>query len=139
MFPDVSGLLVCVNATDDLVRLGHYVTSRRVQLGYKNRVDFATALGITDRTLSDIEQGKRKSNAGTYALVENVLQWRPGSISDVMGGGEPALIDNDDDDSLQNISTDELLELQEQVQEEVRRRYRRLRRRHHINKDAPTI
>jgi hypothetical protein len=72
-----------------LQRLGHYIVSRRVALGYRNRTDFADSLQFTARTLSDIENGVRKASAGTYAMVENKLAWAPGSINTILAGGEP--------------------------------------------------
>jgi hypothetical protein len=52
----------------DLERLGHYVVSRRVSLGYRNRTDLADSLQFTVRTLADIEHGVRKASPGTYAM-----------------------------------------------------------------------
>ena len=72
-----------------LQRLGHHVVSRRVTLGYRNRTDFADSLPFTVRTLADIEQGVRKANPGTYAMLENKLAWAPGSIDTILAGGEP--------------------------------------------------
>lgn len=43
------------------------------------------------RTLSDLEGGRRdRYEAGTLAAVEATLGWKPGSISTVLGGGDPA-------------------------------------------------
>ena len=56
-------------------RLGHYIVSRRVALGYRNRTDLADSLKFTVRTLSDIENGVRKASPGTYAMLENKLVW----------------------------------------------------------------
>ena len=53
-----------------LERLGHYIVSRRVALGYRNRTDLANSLQFTVRTLSDIENGVRKASAGSYAILE---------------------------------------------------------------------
>ena len=72
-----------------LERLGHYVVSWRVALGYRNRTDLAKSLPFTVRTLSDIEQGVRKASPGTYAMLENQLAWAPGSIDAILAGGEP--------------------------------------------------
>ena len=78
-------------AMDDvLARLGRYVVSRRVALGYRHRIDLANDLPITDRTLADIEHGVREASPGTYAVLENKLGWAPGSIDAVRSGGEPA-------------------------------------------------
>jgi hypothetical protein len=73
----------------DLERLGHYIVSRRVALGYRNRTDLANSLQFTVRTLSDIENGLRKASPGTYAMLENKLAWAPGSIDTILAGGEP--------------------------------------------------
>ena len=72
-----------------LERLGHYIVSRRVALGYRNRTDLADSLQLTVRTLSDIEHGVRKASPGTYAMLENKLAWAPGSIDTILAGGEP--------------------------------------------------
>ncbi|HEV7580850.1 MAG TPA: hypothetical protein VGO77_10665 [Mycobacterium sp.] len=72
-----------------LERLGHYIVSRRVALGYRNRTDLADSLQFTLRTLADIEHGVRKASPGTYAMLENKLAWTPGSIDTILAGGEP--------------------------------------------------
>ena len=72
-----------------LERLGHYVVSRRVALGYRNRTELADDLQFTLRTLADIEHGVRKASPGTYAMLENKLAWAPGSIDTILAGGEP--------------------------------------------------
>ena len=73
----------------ELERLGHYIVSRRVALGYRNRTDLADSLQFTVRTLADIEHGVRKASPGTYAMLENKLAWAPGSIDTILAGGEP--------------------------------------------------
>jgi hypothetical protein len=75
--------------SDALQRLGHYIVSRRVALGYRTRTDLANSLKFTVRTLADIENGVRKASAGTYAMLENKLAWVPGSIDTILAGGEP--------------------------------------------------
>ena len=72
-----------------LERLGHYIVSRRVALGFRNRTDLANSLQFTVRTLADIEHGVRKASPGTYAMLENKLAWAPGSIDTILAGGEP--------------------------------------------------
>ena len=73
----------------DLARLGHYIVSRRVALGFRSRTDLAASLQFTVRTLSDIEHGVRKASPGTYAMLENKLSWAPGSVDTILAGGEP--------------------------------------------------
>ena len=74
---------------DALGRLGHYIVSRRVALGYRTRTDLANSLKFTVRTLADIENGVRKASPGTYAMLENKLGWAPGSVDTILAGGEP--------------------------------------------------
>jgi hypothetical protein len=118
-----------------LERLGHYIVSRRVALGYRNRTDLANSLKFTVRTLSDIENGVRKASPGTYAMLENKLAWAPGSIDTILAGGEPKELvvklrrDNPEpryhssSDALSRASTEELLlELRRRI---IRSRERR--------------
>jgi hypothetical protein len=72
-----------------LERLGHYIVSRRVALGFRSRTDLANSLQFTVRTLADIEHGVRKASPGTYAMLENKLAWAPGSVDTILAGGEP--------------------------------------------------
>ena len=68
--------------------LGHHIVSRRVALGYRTRTDLANSLQFTVRTLADIEHGVRKASPGTYAMLENKLDWAPGSIDTILAEGE---------------------------------------------------
>ena len=63
--------------------------SRRVALGFRTRIDLASSVQFTVRTLADIEHGVRKASPGTYAMLENKLAWAPGSIDTILAGGEP--------------------------------------------------
>jgi hypothetical protein len=105
-----------------LERLGHYIVSRRVALGFRNRTDLANSLQFTVRTLADIEHGVRKASPGTYAMLENKLAWAPGSIDTILAGGEPnetvtelrrpahnPLANTSTTDALSRASTEELL------------------------------
>jgi hypothetical protein len=73
----------------DLERLGYLIVSHRVAMGYRNRTELANSLQLTARTLSDIEHGARKASPGAYAMLENKLDWAPGSIDTILAGGEP--------------------------------------------------
>ena len=102
-------------------RLGHYIVSRRVALGYRNRTDLASSLQFTVRTLADVEHGVRKASPGTYAMLENKLAWAPGSIDTILAGGEPhetvtelrrpasAPVSQPSSDALSRATTEELL------------------------------
>lgn len=108
-----------------LERLGQYVMSRRAALGYKHRIDLANDLPLTDRTLADIENGVRQSGAGTYAILENALQWRPGSISAILDGHEPTEVAEPAepaDNQLDEISVDELFAGLYEIIDALRRR-----------------
>src|SRR4029079_16988744 len=107
---------------DALGRLGHYIVSRRVALGYRTRTDLANSLKFTVRTLADIENGVRKASPGTYAMLENKLGWAPGSIDTILAGGEPKELviklrrdspepryDSFTSDAVSRASTEELL------------------------------
>ena len=72
-----------------LERLGHYIVSRRLALGYRNRTDLANSLQFTVRTLADIEHGVRKASPGTYAMLENKLAWAPGASTPSWPVGSP--------------------------------------------------
>lgn len=93
----VSGVPVSACFLDDVPmsdwgRLGRYVIARRVKLGYKQRGEFAAAVGVSSRVLSDIENGKRGNfDSVTIASLEDVLGWETGSAMRVAGGHEPAL------------------------------------------------
>ncbi len=105
-----------------LERLGHYIVSRRVALGYRNRTDLANSLQFTVRTLADIEHGVRRASPGTYAMLENRLAWAPGSVDTILAGGEPhetvtelrrtphhPLAPTSNNDALSRATTEELL------------------------------
>lgn len=75
-----------------LQRLGTLVTSRRVELGYRVRVKFAKQIDLSDRLLADLEKGVRGLSVGSYAVLEQALEWQPGSIKAVLAGGDPTTV-----------------------------------------------
>lgn len=76
----------------DWQRLGNYVLSRRVMLGFKQRGGFAAAIGVSARVVSDLEHGRRGNfDAVTIASLEQVLGWETGSAARIAAGGEPTL------------------------------------------------
>lgn len=95
MHPTVSELAVATNChqTDRMVdwqRLGQLVIARRIELGYKTREALLTDLGVSLRTLGDIESGRRdKYHRNTLAGLEHALRWLPGSIDAILDGGQP--------------------------------------------------
>lgn len=100
----------------DLQRLGRYVMSRRRELGYATRQEFADAIDMSVRTVSDVEKATRKVSPGSYAMIESKLGWMPGSCTSVLDGGEP-LLTNVLRSELSHIPTGELLnELRRRIQ-----------------------
>src|SRR5882724_7419739 len=72
----------------DWKRLADYVIARRTKLGHKDRGTFATASGITERTLWNLENG-RSVSAPTLAAVADTLGWSPDSPRLILDGREP--------------------------------------------------
>lgn len=76
-------------------RLGRHITTRRVGLGMGSVRELAemTKLvskdGVTERTLSKIENGKSRAYPSTLAVIELALQWEPGSAQDILDGLAP--------------------------------------------------
>lgn len=69
-------------------RAGDAVLRRREARGYKTRGQFAKATGLTIKTLGEIERGVRPSyNKSTYATLDRVLQWEPGTFEALLSGG----------------------------------------------------
>lgn len=79
------------NETEDWQRLGRLLIARRVNLGHPVRSKFVKAKGLTHgRTISDVENAKRTNfEPATRALIEQLYEWRPGSLNAVLAGGEP--------------------------------------------------
>lgn len=73
---------------EDKGRLGAYVRNARTELGFHTLGAWAEHLGISERTLGDLERG-RGAGPNTLAAVENNLDWTPGSARVIMRGGEP--------------------------------------------------
>lgn len=72
----------------DWKRLARYVRSRRMELGYHTTRELARAVGISWRTIGNLERGQSVS-ANTLTAVENILDWMPGGSELVLDGGEP--------------------------------------------------
>lgn len=92
-------------------RLARLVVHRRVELGYRLQKEFTEASGIKIRTLNNIENHRQSSyDAGTIAMLEQGLKWRPGSVDDVLEGGEPTPVDQTEL-SLPELDKDQLREI----------------------------
>ena len=86
------------------VRLGRYVTSRRVELGMKTLGAFAGETrrvapprGLNEKSLGKLERGQSVCKS-SLAVVEMALRWTPGSAQAVIDGGEPAEVEPQTDD-----------------------------------------
>lgn len=63
----------------------------RADAGYRTRPQFAEALGISERTIGNLERGKSVSD-NTLVAVERLLGWKAGSVDDILDRhGEPTM------------------------------------------------
>ena len=81
----------------DWVAIGRLVRAERRIRGL-TQTAFAGRYGMSVRTLSDIELGKRDNfDEYTRALIEDaILQWTPGSLERTLAGGTPEPKPDDD-------------------------------------------
>ena len=73
-------------------RLGELLAERRARIDvrYANRRVFGEEVGVSAGILRDIEIGARTNyTRPTLAAVEKAYQWAPGSIEEVLAGGDP--------------------------------------------------
>ncbi|MFI5891975.1 hypothetical protein ACIA5D_17880 [Actinoplanes sp. NPDC051513] len=77
------------DSTDARQRLADQVRSRRLQLGLSVRAA-AEQAGIARGTWIGLEDASRRTAETSYAGIERILQWAPGSVSGVLGGEQPA-------------------------------------------------
>ena len=75
-------------------RLGELVTQRRLHLRL-SVVAAAERGGTTNKTWAKAESGQPVRDV-TYANIERVLSWRPGSCVVILDGGDPVLIEQED-------------------------------------------
>jgi transcriptional regulator with XRE-family HTH domain len=76
---------------DDWPRLAVYVASARQDAGFSTVRSFADALGITERTLGNLERGRRVSRE-TLLTVARAVGWTPDSPRKILAGGEPVTL-----------------------------------------------
>ena len=69
-------------------RLDEAMNQRRLELRLKWR-DLAEAAGITYEALRAIRRGESRPTEFTARALDAVLQWAPGSVHAILGGGEP--------------------------------------------------
>lgn len=79
----------------DWTRLAHYVTGRRLELGYPRQEDLALAMPVSLRVVNNIENARKDAySKGTMALLENALRWRPGSVESILSGSNPTPVND---------------------------------------------
>lgn len=71
-------------------RAGERVNARRNELGFRSQQALADAANVSRDRVNKLENGERIS-LNLMSRVENVLQWEPGSLDRLFGGGEPAI------------------------------------------------
>ncbi|KUL59627.1 helix-turn-helix domain-containing protein [Streptomyces albidoflavus] len=74
-------------ATPDLARLARYVKDRRLELGLARKLAAAHA-GMSKDTWRRVEEGEPVREM-SYAKMDPVLGWAPGSTASVLAGEEP--------------------------------------------------
>ncbi|NUP32913.1 MAG: helix-turn-helix domain-containing protein [Streptomycetaceae bacterium] len=73
---------------DGWARLGRRITTERGR-HYRSRAAFARAAGIGERTLGDVEKGRRDNYSdATLAAIEAALGWEAGSALRIVQGGK---------------------------------------------------
>lgn len=68
--------------------VGEAVATRRIRLGMRQR-DLATAAGVSETTIRNIEAGRIGGRPTKWPLVELALRWAPGSFETLLAGGQP--------------------------------------------------
>lgn len=77
--------------------LAQHIARARSLGHFHNRAEFAAFLGVSPRTLDDLEAARRtRYSAGVIASVELALGWEPGSAAAVVAGGRPTLSEDAD-------------------------------------------
>ncbi len=71
---------------------GEAVVAARVEAGYRTRAQFADDIGLTTKTLGQVERGDRPSyDRSTYATIDQALKWESGTFENLLAGRrEPA-------------------------------------------------
>jgi transcriptional regulator with XRE-family HTH domain len=71
----------------DWRRLGEEVERRRGQLGFGSRREFAEKTGFAEKTLGDVENGRRDTYSPvTISRLEAALRWPAGAVDAILRG-----------------------------------------------------
>ncbi|MER5388347.1 helix-turn-helix domain-containing protein [Saccharopolyspora sp. NPDC002686] len=93
-----------MTAGRDWERLSDFVISWRERLSLE-RSDLAERMKMDAKTVQRIENGQ-SVRATSLAALERGLGWKPGSARTVLGGGDPAPIDEPEEEP--EVSLDDL-------------------------------
>lgn len=77
---------------------------RRIELGIEWK-DVATRANVSYETIRHLRKGTRAISALKARHIEEALEWEPGSIQDVLEGGEPTPLKPDETDTEPRIRT----------------------------------
>lgn len=69
-------------------RLDAAIGSARLDRGL-SWIDLADAVGVSESALRNIRKGRNSPSELTKRRLEDALQWRHGSVDEVLAGGDP--------------------------------------------------
>ncbi|QQN79780.1 helix-turn-helix domain-containing protein [Streptomyces sp. XC 2026] len=84
--------LTPATARYDWAHLGHVIRRIRRERGIKRQPELAEAVGLSAKTISNYENGRKPETPGIpdgYHLVAKHFGWPPGCLEFVLAGGEP--------------------------------------------------
>lgn len=96
-------------------RLDEAMDARSLDLDLKWD-EVAAAARISPATLRAIRRGTNQPSRRTKRRIETALQWEPGSIDDILAGGQPTPIDRPPTKPTQPPSVEELAEVIERLE-----------------------
>lgn len=74
-----------MSSPEVVAHVGRMVRAERARLGYTSVEKATSAAGIKSyKTLAQFELGKSMPNAATRALIEDLLMWRDGSLTEAL-------------------------------------------------------
>lgn len=86
-------------------RLDAAMNERRLDLRMKWR-KVADGAGVSYEALRAIRKGEYHPSELTRRGIDDTLRWKPGSVADVLAGGDPSPMDGDDEDALVQLVTE---------------------------------
>jgi transcriptional regulator with XRE-family HTH domain len=91
------------NPPEDWPRLGRYIASARLAAGFETTRSFADALGITERTIGDLERGNRVGR-NTLLAAAKAVGWTPDSPWKILAGAEPVMLAREEEPSVRRAA-----------------------------------